>query len=127
MATTGVWAGRAISAAVVVFLAADAGVGLFAPHLIEPDMIATAFPKELGPVISGIALMCAIFYAIPQTAVLGAILVTGFFGGAICTHFRLGEIGSPPQIICLAVGILAWAGLWLRDARVRALLPLRAV
>ena len=69
-------------------------------------------------------LTCTILYAIPRTAMLGAILLTGFLGGAICTHFRLGEIGSPPQLICLALGILVWAGLYLRDTRVRDLLPL---
>ena len=61
-------------------------------------------------------------YAIPQTAVLGAILIAGFFGGAICVHLRMGEIGGPPQIVSLVIGILAWAGLVLRDRTVRALL-----
>ena len=60
------------------------------------------------------------------TATLGAILITGFFGGAICTHFRLGEIGSPPQLICLALGVITWVGLYLRNPTVRKLLPLSA-
>jgi hypothetical protein len=70
-------------------------------------------------------LVCALLYAIPQTAMLGAIVVTGFLGGAICTHVRLGELASPPQVICLLLGLMAWGGLYLRDPRVRALLPLR--
>ena len=69
-------------------------------------------------------LACAILYAIPRTAVLGAILTTGFLGGAICTHFRLGEIGSPPQLISLLLGVMTWGGLYLRDSRIRTLLPL---
>jgi hypothetical protein len=59
------------------------------------------------------------------SSVLGAILVTGFFGGAICLHLRIGEIGSPPQLVCLAIGLMAWAGLFLRDANLRAVLPVR--
>jgi hypothetical protein len=71
-------------------------------------------------------LLCAVTYAIPRTAMLGAILITGFFGGAICVHVRIGEIGSLPQIICLLLAAMAWGGLYLRDTRVRALIPLRA-
>jgi hypothetical protein len=121
-----VWAGRICSAIVVLVLIADAAVDLFSPALIEAEMTATGFPTNLAPALGIIILVCAALYAIPRTAVLGAILITGFLGGAICTHFRLGEMGAPPQIICLALGILTWAGLYLRDPRVRALLPLTA-
>lgn len=118
-----VWVGRALSALMVVVLLADAGVTFFAPDMMKAQMDATGFPINMAPALAVIMLVCAVLYAIPQTAVLGAILITGFFGGAICTHFRIGEIGSPPQLICLALGALAWAGLYFRDARVRALLP----
>jgi hypothetical protein len=70
-------------------------------------------------------LLCAAAYAYPPMSVLGAILVIGFFSGAICLHLRIGEIGSPPQLVCLAIGLMAWAGLFLRDANVRAVLPVR--
>jgi hypothetical protein len=65
-----------------------------------------------------------ILYAIPATAVLGAILVTGFLGGAICAHVRIGELGSPPEIISLLLGPMTWGGLYARDPRIRAILPL---
>jgi hypothetical protein len=91
--------------------------------MLRGEMEASNFPMRLAPALGIVTLVCTILYAIPQTAVLGAILVTGFLGGAIATHFRLGEIGSPPQLICLLLGILTWAGLYLRDTRVRALLP----
>ncbi|WP_204312001.1 DoxX family protein, partial [Escherichia coli] len=78
---------------------------------------------QLAPVLGTIMLICAVLYALPQTATLGAIVVTGFLGGAICTHVRLGEFGSPPQVICLLLGLMAWGGLYLRDTRIRALLP----
>ena len=71
----------------------------------------------MGPII----LACAILYAIPATAVLGAILVTGFLGGAICAHVRIGELGSPPEIICLLLGAMTWGGLYARDPRIRAI------
>ena len=67
--------------------------------------------------------MCAILYALPPTAILGAILVTGFLGGAICTHFRLGRMVSPPQIVSLVLGVMAWGGLYLRIGDLRNLLP----
>ena len=124
-ATISVWTGRILSALVVVILLADAAVNLFAPHLLKAEMAAVGFPAELAPVLAMLMLLCAAAYAWPPTSVLGAILVTGFFGGAICLHLRIGEIGSPPQLVCLAIGLMAWAGLFLRDANVRAVLPVR--
>lgn len=122
-ASGAVWAGRIVSAVVALALLADGAVGLLAPRLVAGEMAATGFPPAmLGP-IAGLALASAGLYALPPTRGIGAILVTGYLGGAICTHLRLGEIGSPPQIVCLVLGALAWAGLWLRDPRLRALLP----
>lgn len=123
--TSSTWAGRILSGLVVVILLADASVNLFAPQLLKAEMAATGFPVELAPVLGVLMLLCATVYAYPRTSVLGAILVTGFFGGAICLHLRAGEIGSPPQLISFLIGVLAWAGLFLKDANVRAILPLR--
>lgn len=124
-ATISIWAGRILSALVVIILLADAAVNLFAPQLLKAEMAAVGFPVELAPVLAILMLLCAAAYAHPRTSVLGAILVTGFFGGAICLHLRIGEIGSPPQLVALAIGLMAWAGLFLRDANVRAVLPVR--
>jgi hypothetical protein len=124
-ATISVWTGRILSALVVVILLADAAVNLFVPHLLKAEMAAVGFPADLAPLLAMLMLLCAAAYAYPPTSVLGAILVTGFFGGAICLHLRIGEIGSPPQLVCLAIGLMAWAGLVLRDANVRAVLPVR--
>lgn len=121
-----IWIGRILSAAVVILLLADAATNLFAPAFIRAEMEATGFPTNLAPALGIIIVICAVLYAIPRTAILGAILVTGFLGGAICTHFRLGEFFSPPQVICLLLGIAAWGGLYLRDPRLRQLLPLNA-
>jgi hypothetical protein len=122
-ATISVWTGRILSALVVVILLADAAVNLFAPHLLKAEIAAIGFPADLAPILA--MLLCAAAYAYPPTSVLGAILVTGFFGGAICLLLRIGEIGSPPQLVCRAIGLMAWAGLFLRDANVRAVLPVR--
>lgn len=83
----------------------------------------TGFSVELTPALGMIMFACAIVYGIPATNVLGAILVTGFLGGAICAHVRLGELGSPPEMISLLLGTIASGGLYLRDARLRAVLP----
>jgi hypothetical protein len=118
------WAGRIMSAFVVVALAADGAIQLFAPVQIASMLQETGFAMDATRVVGPIILACAILYAVPATAVLGAILVTGFLGGAICAHVRIGELGSPPEIVCLLLGAMAWGGLYLRDPRIRAILPL---
>ena len=119
--------GWVLSAIVILALAADAAVDLFAPSLVSGQMEETGFSTGLATPVGTIILVCVVLYAIPRTAVLGAVLTTGFLGGAICAHFRLGEIGSPPQLISLLLGVMTWGGLYLRDERVRRLLPLRLV
>ncbi len=118
------WAGRIMSAFVVIALVADATIQLFAPAQIASMLQETGFTIDLTRVLGPIILACAILYAIPATAVLGAILVTGFLGGAICAHVRIGELGSPPEMIALLLGAMTWVGLYARDPRIRAILPL---
>ncbi len=122
-----VWMGRSASALVVAALLVDGAMQLFAPAKIASMMRETGFAMDLTPTLGGIMVVCAALYAIPATTVLGAILVTGFLGGAICAHVRLGELGSPPQIVSLLLGVMAWGGLYLRHPRVRAILPLSRV
>ena len=117
------WAGRIMSAFVVIALVADGTIQLFAPAQISSMLQETGFAIDLTRVLGPIILACAILYAIPATAVLGAILVTGILGGAICAHVRIGELGSPPEIVALLLGAMTWLGLYARDPRVRAILP----
>ena len=117
------WAGRIMSAFVVIALVADGTIQLFAPAQIASMLQETGFAMDLTRVVGPIILACAILF-IPATAVLGAILVTGFLGGAICAHVRIGELGSPPEIISLLLGAMTWGGLYARDPRIRAILPL---
>ena len=118
------WAGWIMSAFVVVALVADGSIQLFAPAQIASMLQETGFAINLTLVVGPLLLACAILYAIPATAVLGAILVTGFLGGAICAHVRISELGSPPELISLLLGALTWGGLYARDPRIRAILPL---
>jgi hypothetical protein len=117
------WVGWILTAIVTLALFADGAVDLIAPGMVSAEMEMTGFPANQAPLLGIIILVCALLYVFPRTAVLGAILVTGFLGGAICTHFRLGEIASPPQLICVLLGLMTWGGLYLRDPRIRALLP----
>lgn len=79
--------------------------------------------EEAALVLSIVEIACTVVYLLPATAVLGAILLTGYLGGAVATHARLGQ----PQFLApIIVGVFVWGGLWLRDARLRALVPLRS-
>jgi hypothetical protein len=118
------WAGRIMSAIVVIALVADGTIQLFVPAQVASMLQETGFAMDLTRTVGPIILVCAILYAIPATSALGAILVTGFLGGAICAHVRIGELGSHPEIISLLLGVMTWGGLYARDPRIRAILPL---
>ncbi|GHE60232.1 membrane protein [Camelimonas fluminis] len=107
--------GWGVSFAVALVCIADVGVMLFAPGVLAEPMRATGFPQTQLPLLAGILGLSTVLFLLPRTALWGAILLTGFFGGAVCTHVRIGEIGSPPEMICVAIGLAAWVGLALRD------------
>jgi len=116
------WAGRILSGLVVLLLLMSGVMKLAAPGQVLPDF--TGKFGYSGSALLGIGLtevVCALLYAYPRTAVLGAILVTGYMGGATATHVRIGEAFLPAVL----VGVFAWAGLFLREPRLRALLPTR--
>jgi hypothetical protein len=119
-----IWAGRLLSGLAVLFLLFDA-----VSHFVKPAPVAEAFarlgfPLELGPALAVIVLVCTVFYVVPQTGALGAILLTGYLGGAVATHFR---VRDPlfDTVFPVIFGVLAWAGLYLRDARLRQLIPIQ--
>ncbi|HZD94771.1 MAG TPA: DoxX family protein [Candidatus Sulfotelmatobacter sp.] len=116
-----VWAGRIISGLVVLFLLSGSIYGIVKAADMAPEMARMGYPASLGPKISIVLILCALIYAFPRTAVLGAILLTGYLGGATATHVRIGE----PFFIPILVAVLAWGGIFLRDERLRALIPLR--
>jgi DoxX-like protein len=115
------WAGYVISALPVLMLVFSGVMKLFKPAPVVEGFVRLGYPESLALGIGIVELACAILYVIPQTSVLGAILLTGYLGGATATHVRIGEPFFPPIVL----GVLIWGGLFLRDARLRALLPLR--
>ena len=114
--------GYALSALVVLSLIADGIYSLIPSQALRQMSEEGGFKVEQAPMLGIIMLICGVLYAIPRTTYLGAILATGFFGGAICTEVRIG--GSPAEIASIALGMMVWGGLFFRDPRLRALLPL---
>ena len=121
----GLWAGRAMSGLVVLFLAMDAGMKLLDLQPVRDAAVQIGWPVALDRTLGVIGLTCLMLYAVPRTAVLGAILTTGLLGGAVAAHLRLGDPLFSHVLFGVYIGLLAWGGLYLRDERLRALLPLR--
>jgi len=116
------WAGRILSAIPVLLMVASAVIKLMhPPQVVEIFVGKFGYPQDVLSVIGVLELGCAVLYAIPRTAVLGAVLMTGYLGGAVATHVRVNDVFAPPLIL----GVLAWLGLYLREDRLRSLLPLR--
>jgi hypothetical protein len=121
----GLWAGRVMSGLSVAFLAFDTAMKLLQ---VEAAMHGTAeLGYPLGAVfgIGVVELLCVIAYVVPRTSVLGAVLLTGYLGGAIATHVRVGNPLFTHVLFPVYVAALIWGGLYLRDAALRALLPVR--
>lgn len=119
-----VWTGRVISAVVVLGLAMSAVMKFVQPEGMEEGLQKIGWKMDQVAMLGTIELVCVIIYAVPQTSILGAILLTGYLGGATATHVR---IHDPAMNVISPIigGVLVWLGLWLRDARVRALTPWR--
>ena len=116
-----VWTGRVISALPVLGLLMSAVMKFVQPASMVEGFEHLGWKMDLAVALGILELGCTLVYVIPQTSVLGAILLTGYLGGATATHVRVGDAWFAPVII----GVLVWLGLFLRDARLRALLPLR--
>jgi hypothetical protein len=117
-----IWTGRVISG-LMVFMFGMSGVMKFMPG--GPEMAEglahLGLSESMLVPLAILELACVVIYLIPATAVIGAILLTGYVGGAICTHWRVGD----PFVIQVVLGVLVWVGIYCRDARLRALIPLR--
>ena len=117
------WTGRILTGLVTVFLLFDAAVKVVAPAFAAAHSGQLDIPGDLIFPIGVIELVCLAIYLIPKTSALGAVLLTGFLGGAIATHFRVGDPLLGYTLFPVYVGALAWAGLLLRDNRLRVLVP----
>jgi hypothetical protein len=122
------WSGRLMSAVVILFLIFDAVIKLIPIAPVLDSMAELGYPATAGIArgLGLITLVCALLYAWPRSAVLGAILMTGLLGGAIATHLRVGSPVFTHLLFGLYLGLLAWGGLFLRDPRLRAMIPLRS-
>ena len=120
---TAKWTGRVISALPVLMLLMGSAMSLARTEVAVKGTIASGYPEKVMIPLGVTSLVCTLLYAFPRTAVLGAILLTGYLGGAVATHVRLSE----PFFMPILVGVLVWLGLFLRDPRLRALVPLRKI
>ena len=121
------WTGRILSGLVVFFLLVDAGFKLIRP-LPAPAVEAfgkLGYPVEFAAGIGILLLSCVALYLIPSTSILGAIVLTGYLGGAVASHVRVGDPWFSHALFPVYIGLLVWGGLYLRDQRLRALIPLR--
>jgi DoxX-like family len=123
----GIWAGWAMSGVVIVFLLVDAIMKLAAPKMVidagtELGFPGTAANRQLGVIL----LICTVIHIVPRTTVLGAILVTGYLGGAVATQMRVHAPVFGTVLFGAYLGILLWGGLWCREPRIRSLLPFEA-
>jgi hypothetical protein len=119
---TRIWAGRVLSGIPAALVLFGAVLKIIKSESVIEGMSQHGIPEHLIVLIGIIELICAIVYLIPSTAVLGAILMTALMGGATFTNVR---VGDPTYVVTVILGGMVWAGLYLRDDRVRALLPTR--
>jgi len=111
------WTGRVLSGLVIVFLLFDGAIKLVPwPVVTETmDRIGYGSSETLARTLGVITVVCTVLYAIPPTSIVGAILLTGYLGGAMASHMRIG----------FYLGLMVWGGLWLRDRSLRGLIPFR--
>jgi DoxX-like family len=119
------WIGRGLSALFVLFMIGDTAIKLLQLGVVADALKALGYAPELGLPIGILQVVLLLLYLVTRTSVLGAVLFTGLFGGAFAAHLRTNSPFFTHDMFGVYLGVLAWAGLWLRDARLRALLPLR--
>ena len=117
------WTGLVMSGLPALFLLVDGVMKLFKPAVVVDTTVQLGFPEAVILPLGVVLLAGTALYLVPRTAVLGAILLTGYLGGAVATHVRVQD-GAFPMIFPVIIGALLWGGLVLRDTRVAALLPL---
>jgi hypothetical protein len=120
-----IWTGRVISGLIVLFMLFNSILALMKTEQVVKGTVELGYPESTIVIIGIAMLISTILYAIPRTAVLGAILLTAYLGGAVASHVRHGDPLSR-VLFPVFVAVLTWGGLWLRDARLRALIPFRS-
>lgn len=118
------WAGRIIGGLPALFLLVDAIMKFVKPAPVVAETVRLGYQESVIIGLGVVLLLSTILYLIPKTSILGAILLTGYLGGAVATHVRMGE-GWFSILFPVIFGVLLWAGLWLCDDRLQKLIPLR--
>ena len=121
------WTGRVLSGLVIVFLLFDGAIKLVPwPVVTETmDRMGYGSSESLARTLGVITVACTVLYSIPPTSILGAILLTGYLGGAMASHVRIGSPLFTHTLFGLYLGLMVWGGLWLRDGSLRDLIPWR--
>lgn len=119
--------GRVMSGVVVLFLLFDGAIKLLPLPVVTETMDKMGFGASdtLARSLGIITIVCTLLYSVPPTSILGAILLTGYLGGAIASHVRIGSPLFSHTLFGLYLGLMVWGGLYLRDGNLRALLPFR--
>ena len=119
------WAGRIVSALPVLFLLMDGVMKLFKPAFVVDATVKLGYTENTIVPLGIVLLAGTVLYVVPQTSVLGAILLTGYLGGAVATHVRVGDPLFSHVLFPAYLGVLIWLGLYLRERRLHVLVPLR--
>ena len=122
---TKLWTSYVMSGLAILFMLMDSIMKFVKPPAVIEGALALGFAEQHLPVIGTLGLISTLLYAFPRTSILGAILLTGYFGGAVATHLRLNNPLFTHMLFTVYFGILIWGGLWLRNSKLRDLLPLR--
>jgi hypothetical protein len=120
------WAGRVMSALPVMMLLFSGIMKLTGIDPVLEGFAKLGYPASLALGIGIVEIACVVIYVIPRTAILGAILLTGYLGGAVATHVRIGDPLFSQALMPFYLGVLVWGGIYLRDDRLRALIPVRS-
>ena len=119
------WTGYGLTGLVVAFMAMDFSMKLMQLPIVISTTEGLGWSGDKARLLGIILMVCTALYAVPQTSVLGAILLTGYLGGAVATHLRIDSPLFSHVLFGVYLGVMMWGGLWLRDARLRALFPLK--
>jgi hypothetical protein len=122
------WLGRILSGIVILFMLFDGAIKLVPWPIVTETMDRMGYgsSESLARSLGAITLVCTVLYAVPPTSILGAILLTGYLGGAMASHVRIGSPLFSHLLFGFYLGVMVWGGLWLRDRKLRALIPLRS-
>jgi hypothetical protein len=124
VSTGRLWTGWIVSGLVALFMLFDAGAKFARPAPVVEAFARIGWPIELSSTLGAILLVCTVIYLVPQSAVLGAVLLTGYLGGAVATNLRLQNPLLTHTLFPGYLGVLIWVGLWLREPRIGSVFPL---